>query len=145
MKSHRISINLIHSRRTYNVRELTKLLKITKRTVYRWLQEGLKCLNQDDHQKLILGSDVKEFLLKKSSARKCKLSESDFYCVKCRKKVDSIPEEIKFVKTGIKMGKGLESIRIIGKCPVCKRQLNRFSTNEKIKGFNSHLRGGIEY
>jgi hypothetical protein len=127
------------------VQELAKLLKITKRTIYRWLKEGMVCLNPDEHMKLVYGSDAKEFLLQKSSARKCKLSGSDFYCVRCRKKVNSIPNEIKFVKTGIKMGKDLESIRIIGKCPICKGQLNRFSTNEKIQGFKSHLRGRIEY
>jgi hypothetical protein len=145
MKSNRIKINIIHSRRTYTVRELAKLLTITTRTVYKWLHEGMVCLNQDDHQRLILGADAKEFLVQRSSNRKCKLSESDFYCVKCRKKVTSIPDEIKILKTGIKMGKDLESVRIIGKCPICKCLLNRFSTDEKIKSFYSHLPRVIEY
>ena len=73
----------IKQHRCYTVSEAARLLAVDKRTVRRWLQNGLP--NCDEHRPiLVLGRDLKEFLRQQRARKARTCSGGELYCVACR-------------------------------------------------------------
>lgn len=113
----RIDCRGVNKYMSYTTEELQRLLHVSKKTTYRWMEKGLKTVSGSKKPFLIRGSDLKEFHKDKDSEKKFKLKRNEFNCLKCkaprRAKRGSI-ETFNDRKTGI--------------CSVCNGKMSRTIT-----------------
>lgn len=106
---------------SYTIKEWSDLLDVTKKTVGRWIDIGLKIIPGCKNPILISGSDLKEFLRNKDSKKRFKLKRNEFSCLHCkaaRKAKRGSVKELNNRKTGI--------------CSVCGRKMSRiFKPSQK--------------
>lgn len=128
----KVRLNKIKKRELYSTQSLADLLEVHQRTVQAWVKDGLTPI-EDSKPMLFLGLDVYEFIKNKNEARKHKLADNEFYCMKCKKAVQSKNNEVMLVKTNI-IGKNNNSeIHVIGSCCFCNNFIFKFSNMSKIK------------
>ena len=77
-------LNLIETRKSYSIKEIACLLSVHQRTCLRWLTLGLKPIVSGRKPTLVMGKDLKEYLLAERSVNKIKLGENEYYCLKCK-------------------------------------------------------------
>ncbi|MFA5095686.1 MAG: hypothetical protein WC447_03455 [Candidatus Paceibacterota bacterium] len=117
---------LIKSRASYSPSEIAKLFGIDRKTVSRWIKEGLKVI-EGGTRPLVMGEDLKVFITNKQTKRRPKLAQNEYFCMKCHKPVKARPGSEQTIKTGKKIGKGdWEQINKIGNCEHCGTKLNKF-------------------
>lgn len=108
----------------YTVKEVTGLLSVTRTTLFDWLKKGLKAI--DSLKPILLhGSDLYTFLHKRQSNRKAKLSDNQFYCMRCKKATFAKPDTQEIHST--------QSNKTIlhAKCSLCNGAINRFIKRQK--------------
>ena len=111
---------LITSRRSYTPKEIATLFGKNKQTVFRWLAIGLRPLEENTKPLLIMGDELRRFLLEKKKKRKVSLKENEFFCFKCRQAVRAKSETEKMVPTGNRIGKDArKQFFRRGKCERC--------------------------
>jgi len=105
--------------RSYTVEEVTDLYDVHKRTVRNWTKNGL-AVYDGIRPFLILGTDLKLFLINKKKAikRKCKMSE--IYCFKCRTPQKPNLETVNFMQQPSGVG------RVFARCSLCDAKVNKF-------------------
>jgi len=130
-------INNIVSKRTYTSEELALTIRVHIQTVRDWRRQGLKTIDDNSYPYLFLGTDIRNFLLRKINSFKVKLKGGEFYCLKCRKAV--LPPTSRIVDRHILVGKNRHSVFLVGICPICGKQLKQFSTKEKEGEINSQF------
>ena len=81
----RVNPKGIYKHMSYTVKELTVLLSVNEKTLYRWMDTGLKAVPGGTTPLLILGSELQEFLKHKDAKKKVQLKRSEFYCFTCKK------------------------------------------------------------
>lgn len=126
--------HLIQINESYSINEITKLFDIDKKTCFRWIKlEGLKVIEKNTNPLLIMGSNLKEFIIEKRQKRKIKLNKNQFYCCSCQKAVLAKNGSTKIIKTGKTIGKNeIAQLKKIGICETCEKKLNRYlSTYQK--------------
>lgn len=100
----RIDCRGVNKYMPYTTEELQPLLHVSKKTIYRWIERGLKVVSGSKKPLLIRGSDLKEFHRNWASERKINVGRYQFLCVTCkaarRAKQGSI-EKFNGRKTGI--------------------------------------------
>ena len=133
----RINISLIRCRREYSYKEIAELFNRHPRTVQSWRKRGLNILNGTAKPILVLGSELKRFLLEERRKRRRTLEVDEFYCTRCNEPRKSIPDKIKVELTGRLIGHGKKQILIRGICIVCSCSLCKFSSEDKIKEFEN--------
>lgn len=124
----RHNLRIIRDKRSYSFRELAETLGIHVRTVQTWYQNGLPTIEDTAYPILVLGRDAKQYLKTLSDSKKTKLKKGQCYCVACHQAV--YPENSEIRANNRKMGRGKESISIIGKCPHCDRKVTRFGSRD---------------
>lgn len=134
MKRRKYSYYRVKNRRSYSTSELADLFQIHIRTVQSWHKQGLASVDPNEKPLLFMGSEIRRFLSGKQCARRTNLKNDEFYCPRCRKARWSVPQEIKIVETGKRMGKTDEQVLIKGICHICECRLTRFSTKTRITG-----------
>lgn len=121
------NLSKIRAKMAYNLKEVCNLLGVNRKTVLRWLKEGLVLLDDVQKPKLIMGSDLKAFIRAKRKAKQVKLQLDEFYCLTCRKAVKAKRGTQKTEKTGKKIGKiERDQEMICGKCKECNGNIARF-------------------
>ena len=83
----RIDCRGVHKDQSYTPEELMLLLRPpvkAAKTVYRWIEMGLKVVPGSKKPFLIRGSDLKKFHKNRGSEKKVKLGRYQFYCVTCK-------------------------------------------------------------
>lgn len=119
---------LITSRHSYTPEEVAQLFSVNKKTVFRWLQEGLKPLEENTKPLLIMGEALRYFLIEKRKKKKVKLKNDEFFCLKCRKETRAKSGTERLVTTGKKIGKeAREQFFRRAKCEQCGTQVNRLT------------------
>jgi len=99
---------------SYTIQDISVVLGVTAKTVFRWIEDGLKTIPESKSPIYILGSELKEFLRLKNSKRKVTLGRNEFYCLTCKRAV--------FAKRGsIEALKG----RKIARCRACNGKICR--------------------
>ncbi len=116
----------IKTKKSYSSIELADLLGVHAQTVRGWANNGLTPLSPEAHRPLFLGQTVKSYLTHLQNARKVKLQEGEFYCLRCR--VAVTPESVKEVNRHVTIGKHKDSILLTAHCPKCNCQVNKFSS-----------------
>lgn len=64
--------NLIKAKRTYSVAQLAETLKIHPRTVQGWIKQGLPIIGKDGNSYLMLGDDIRRFLIDRNGNTRLK-------------------------------------------------------------------------
>lgn len=106
--------------------ELADLLGVHVQTIRGWASNGLAPLSPEAHRPLFLGQTVKSYLSHLQNARKVKLQEGEFYCLRCR--VAVTPESVTEVDRNVLIGNHKDSIVLTAQCPQCSCPVNRFSS-----------------
>jgi hypothetical protein len=83
MPSRNINPNAVKIHRAYNSSELARCLHVHKNTIGNWQRSGLNPID-DGKPALFMGRTVREFLRKRSAARKCPSPPGSLYCFRCR-------------------------------------------------------------
>lgn len=133
MKNHKYWILKDH--RIYTVKEVSKLLKVHVCTVRSWIKQGLKIVPNSISPILIRGKDLKSFLKKRAKARKCKLVDNQFYCLKCRQACHSELENIKVDILESLLSEDNHKAVIHGICKVCGSELHLFSSERIVQNW----------
>jgi len=116
----------IKAKKSYSSPELADLLGVHVQTVRTWVSTGLEPLSREVHRPLFLGQTVKSYLSQLQNARKVKLQDGEFYCLRCR--IAVTPESVTEVNRNVLIGKQKDSILLTTHCPQCNCPLNKFSS-----------------
>lgn len=121
----------IKTKKSYSSLELANLLSVHVQTVRSWASNGLVPLTPNAHRPLFLGQTVKSYLSKLQDARKVKLQESEFYCLRCR--IAVTPQSVTEVDRNVLIGNYKDSILLTAHCPQCSCPINKFSSRVSTK------------
>lgn len=121
----------IKTKKSYSSQELASLLSIHIQTVRSWASNGLEPLSPNAYRPLFLGQTVKSYLSKLQDARKVKLQEGEFYCLRCR--IAVTPQSVTEVDRNVLIGKHKDSILLTALCPRCSCPVNKFSSRVSTK------------
>ena len=69
--------------RSYDVAEMASMFDVHRNTVRSWLKQGLRTI-EGVWPTLILGTELRRFLIKKQGQRKRRLQAGQMYCMRCR-------------------------------------------------------------
>ena len=127
------NIRRIKAKRSYSFKEIGEVLNIHTGTAQGWRKQGLAVIDETSKPYLVIGSDLKEFISKRVSKRKCILRAGEFYCMTCKMARRSLLDRLCIEITGKKLGKTTKQAFIKGVCEICKRPLLLFSSEEKAK------------
>lgn len=121
------NLSKIRVKTAYSTKEVSELLEVNRKTVLRWLKEGLLLLDPSKKPHYIMGYDLKAFLRAKRKAKRVKLELDEFYCLSCRKAVKAKRGTQRIEKTGKRIGKeDREQEMICAKCKECNCNVARF-------------------
>jgi hypothetical protein len=93
---------------------LSNILSVDKKTVFRWIEEGLIIIPGCKKPILIKGANIKKFLNNKKLKRRVKLSRSEFFCLTCK--------SARFAKKGTIKKNGNQKKAL---CRVCNGKISR--------------------
>ena|SRR3989344_8311954 len=121
------NIHKIQTRRSYNITEMAFLLGTDRKTCSRWIKnEGLRVI-EESVSPLVIGADLKDFIIKRKAKKKTHLEENEFFCFKCHKAVKAKTESEKIIKTGKRIGKeNREQLQKTGICEICGTEINKY-------------------
>ena len=83
-KMTRFNPQIISRHLSYTLPEIAARLSMTKKSLYRWINEGLPVVPGQKKPILIRGDDLKAFINARNSKNKVKLKRHEFYCLRCR-------------------------------------------------------------
>lgn len=115
-------IKIFHA---YTPKEIADNFCIDKKTVFRWLEKGLPVMKRGTKPLLIMGSDLKAFLIDKRV--RFKLSENEYFCLKCKRPVTSLRQGETVMTTGHLIGKkAKKQEKKVGFCDSCGSKVQKF-------------------
>lgn len=121
------NLAIIRSKTAYTAQEISQLLKVNRKTIFRWVKEGLVLLDSEKKPTLVMGDDLKAFIKAKRELKQVKLSWNEFYCLRCRKAVLGKRGSERTEKTGKNIGLENRYQEIISaKCKECDSSVARF-------------------
>lgn len=109
---------------SYTVEEAARSLEVAKGTVRRWLKGGLPHMD-DQRPFLILGTDLREFLNKRTSP-KLTYALHEFFCFRCRDARAAAGRMIDYVPRNDRSG------RISAICERCGTMMNKCFSASKL-------------
>ncbi len=119
-------LSKIRSKTAYSTQEVGELLHVNRKTILRWVKEGLLLIDPTKTPKLIMGSDLAAFIKAKRSRNQVKLNWNEFYCLGCRKAVVAKRGSERSEKTGKCIGsENREQTMIFALCKECSRSVAR--------------------
>ncbi len=124
----RYRLNVIRAKRSYSVKEAGQLLNVHIRTIQSWIKSGLRIL-EGSRPYLMMGHELKSFLVVETQKQKRPLGPDEFYCVRCRGAVTA--SQVETVHLGKTMGHDKMAVVLKGLCAVCGGKVNRFSVVPK--------------
>lgn len=120
------SLAKIRSKSAYTPKEVSTLLEVNRKTILRWVKEGLPLLAPKQKPSLIMGYDLQAFIKAKREASRVKLKPNEYYCLTCRGAVEAKAHTQKVEKTGKKIGKeNRDQEMLCAKCKECGGKIAR--------------------
>lgn len=80
----RYPANRVKLHRSYTVEEAGALLGAHAQTLRGWIQSGALPVCGEQRPVLIVGADLRAFLLQRQESAKRRLGPDEFYCLRCR-------------------------------------------------------------
>lgn len=127
---------------SYSTINITEKLGVTKGTVYAWVEEGLKPID-DLRPHLFHGSELRRFIKNRQEDRKHKCEVNEMFCLKCQR-----PRRALKSKTSLQTTKGRKP-NLTGFCITCNTQMNKSISLRNLeeilkifdleKAYESHL------
>lgn len=131
------NIRLVKHRESYTLKQISEMLNVHLRTIQEWRKEGLKTISTEKPF-LVMGYDLKEFLIKKLESRKTKLEANQFYCTKCRNSVTSKNNKVYLASLNKTIGnQGFIGLIVKGICQEFGTKLNKFSHEGRLEELKS--------
>lgn len=124
--SRRADYRRVKVHRSYEIAEAARLLGVHKNTVRGWVRRGGLPALTDRRPHLILGSDLRSFLIKRRRAGRCKCPPDHLYCLKCR--AARLPAGS--IADFIPSTRGAGNVR--GICPDCGTLIHRRCSVRKL-------------
>ncbi len=124
--------NLVKINRSYSVNDVSVLLDVSKATVRRWIALGLPAIT-DMRPVLVLGFDLKEYLKQSRTKNKKRLGSTEMFCCKCREPKRPALDLVTYLPNNAENG------RLIGLCPECETQMNKFSSLAAAKALQAEF------
>jgi hypothetical protein len=118
MKRRRIDPRRAKLHRSYTVEETARLFGVHRNTVRSWLKDGLRPTD-GDRPVLILGSELRRFLIARRADRKSPTPPGMIYCLRCREARRPAGEVVEFLPRTPSTGD------LQGICPTCDAMLYR--------------------
>lgn len=118
----------IKAARSYTIPEVAEVLGCSTRTVRNWAGMGLRVLT-DNRPYLIIGDDLKTFLVEKTLSKKVKLGPNELFCLSCkapRQPLGMMADEVRQSAT---------VSRLVGLCEVCGGICNRMISARALPEF----------
>ncbi|MBN1574828.1 MAG: hypothetical protein JW984_16650 [Deltaproteobacteria bacterium] len=125
--------NLIKTRHSYNLSEITQIYGIDIRTAYSWRKRGLKAIDENNRPYLFWGEEIRRFLDEKSKTKKHTLKPGEFFCTKCHAPRRSLNNKISIENTDRSLGKKSKQVYLKGICNVCGQTLYLFYSDKKLE------------
>jgi hypothetical protein len=125
----------IKRNRSYEVSEAAETLGVTPQTVRAWTRQGLHIID-DRRPYLILGEALKDFLDKRETTRRRRLSLGEFYCFRCKCPTTSALHYADYVPQTKTSGR-LETF-----CAQCKGLCGRMVSNAELPHWAGFLEIG---
>lgn len=122
----------VKARHSYSFAEVAELYGVHQRTVRQWRKEGLRVLDEASKPFLVMGADVRQFLIERSRRRKRPLQPGQFFCPRCRQARRSRPDAVTVEVTARRMGATARQAFIRGICDTCGQRLLLFSSDAKV-------------
>jgi hypothetical protein len=104
--------------RSYTIDDVARSLEVHRNTVRHWIKAGLPVID-DKRPILILGRDLREFLLRRRDARRQPCQAGQIFCLKCRKPQEPAGRMADYV------GSSATSGALVGICPACNGLMYR--------------------
>jgi hypothetical protein len=124
-KKRKPNISLISVRKSYEVREITRLLDRSPDTVRGWIKEGLPVL-PGSKPRLIDGAELKAWLQAKWAKRKKSCAINQLHCCKCRNSREPDPASVKTEPVTAK------TVMIRAKCGTCGTAMQQVRKTEAL-------------
>lgn len=122
----RYNIARIRTKKPYLIEDICTLFDIDRKTVSRWLKEGLLLVENRRKPYYIMGYDLKAFIKAKREAKKVRLAPNELYCVSCKKAVLPKRGTRSIKKTGKKTGANNRDQKAIhAHCRDCNNKIRR--------------------
>jgi hypothetical protein len=118
---------------SYSVEDTSRLFKVHKNTVRRWLKQGMKPID-DQRPTLIRGDEIRRFLSERRVQAKRACGLGRIYCLPCRAPKVPAGNMAECVATSDTAG------TLQGICPDCDRMIYRRVNPQKLEG----VRGVLE-
>lgn len=132
----RYPINKIKKDVAYSLSEVAVVVGVQRRTVTRWVNEGLIVLDANKKPVLVMGYILKEFLINKSMENKVSLKKDEIYCVACSQGVqcDMDKLELNF------LGKNKSLPALVGRCKKCKNKIFKYISQEEVRSIRKCIK-----
>lgn len=125
MASRRLNYRLAKIHRTYTVPEAARLFGIHRNTVREWIKRGLATTDLR-RPLLILGCDLRAFLLERRRKNKRPCLPGQIYCVRCRLPREPAGDLAEYQPVTATQG------NLVGICPNCDTMIYRRVSVEKL-------------
>jgi hypothetical protein len=128
----RINPRLAKIHLVYTVAEIALLFGVDRNTVRAWLKAGLRPI-AGGRPTLILGSELRRFLIDRQANRKCPTPPGHIYCLGCRGPRRPAFDMADYIPLTATTG------NLQGICPDCEAMLNRIVSRAKLDAVKGNL------
>jgi len=135
----------IRNKREYRFQEAADTIGVHVRTIQIWHKEGLPVI-EGLSPFTVKGKVLRAFIKHREKSRKRPLKDGECFCLPCRKPVSPCNPRIE--SNGREIGKGKESVSLVGTCPICGTKVNRYASrniNKKKKKLKEVKSPCLEY
>lgn len=109
---------------TYDVRELSRTLGVSPRTIRAMIRRGMPTLS-DQRPTLILGQSAREFIEGEQMNAKRPLTPDQLYCLRCKAPTRPWAMLVDLVRTA-------RNPRLVGICDVCEGECSRVVSADRL-------------
>lgn len=122
----KLNPNLAKIHRNYTISEIADLFGVCKSTVRGWIKQGLQLCDKK-RPLLILGTELRRFLVAQREARKTACQANELFCMRCRLPRVPIENRVEFIRKNETTG------RLLGTCPRCNSTMHRFVSDASLQ------------
>lgn len=117
---------------SYTLGEAADILGVHKNTVREWIKQGLPAIT-DRRPFLILGADLRDYLLARQKKKKRRCPPGTIYCVRCRGPKTPFEKLVDY--RSITETKG----NLTGLCPDCESDIHQFVSLNKLEQIKQYF------
>ena len=121
--------NSVKSARTYTIQEAADALEVGIGTIRQWIKADLRSMTTQ-RPYLILGADIRSFLMEKREKRRSPLGKDELYCLSCRMPTKPMGMLVDFIPHTATTG------RLMGLCSACEKCSNRIVGRLALPAFS---------